>query len=318
MASTRWFVSPGLQTVPYVKGVPAGVPRRTPVVWTDRTLYTEDLPIPKLARLVPDVLGKAFMNADIAAALNYSFGRSVDDVVAYLEENFSLADEQPAPTPADDDAHAATPFQAQDAVASEDGEPPGLSAEPSGLENPEADRVPAGGDTELTALLETPTSPSLRDLEGDDDGDLPAPAPRRATSNSQWRPNKQDIIERFATKAGFQRVDPHRFRHADGSTLAKDNSGVFNWERRTRSGEVVRYYWAKDHCLQDEALQVEAALWSLIDAQPDTHALILADPQGGAIEVSGAALKRMRDEGRLGLYPATYRMAMKNDEDVCV
>src|SRR5690606_24378157 len=102
LASTRWFVSPGLQTVPYVKGVPAGVPRRTPVVWTDRTLFTEDLSIPKLARLVPDVLGKTFMNGDIAAALNYSCGRSVDDVVAYLEENFSLAAEQPAPTPADD------------------------------------------------------------------------------------------------------------------------------------------------------------------------------------------------------------------------
>lgn len=316
LANTRWFVSPGLQTVSYVKGVPAGVPRRTPVVWTDRTLYTEDLPTPKLARLVPDVLGKTFMNADIVAALNYSFGRSVDDVVAYLEENFNLADEQPAPIPADDHAHPATPFQAKAAVASEDGELPELSAETSRLENPEVDRVPADGDSELTALLETPSNLSLRDPEGDDEGDSPAPAPRRATSNSQWRPNKQDIIERFAMKAGFQRVDSQRFRHADGSTLAKDNCGVFNWERRTRSGEVVRYYWAKDHCLQDEALQVEAALWSLIDAQPDTHALILADPQGGAIEVSGAALKRMREEGHLGIYPATYRLAMRNDLEV--
>ena len=60
-------------------------------MWLDRTLFVEPLPRAKLARLVPERLGKVFGRSDVTAALNYCFGRSADDVTEYVEENFKLA-----------------------------------------------------------------------------------------------------------------------------------------------------------------------------------------------------------------------------------
>ncbi|WBL64255.1 sacsin N-terminal ATP-binding-like domain-containing protein [Thauera sp. WB-2] len=324
LGSTEWHVSPGLRILPYINGVPAGTPRYTDVVWISDILYVEDLPTAKLARLVPEALGKMFGHTEIAAALAYCFGRRVEDVIAYLEENFRLVEKQVH----SDDEHGKARFgderPGSSAVSDTDAGVAG-AALPAGDEDDSENELSAVGYESVPVPVPVPglglgqgVAGSEEPSDGDDDA-APAETPaRRASGNGHTRTHRADIVERFATQAGFHPVDSHRFRHADGSTLAKESGSVFNWERRTRSGEVLRYYWAKDHCLQDEALQIDAAVWSLIDAQPETHALILANPQGNAIEVSGAALKRMRDEGRLGLYPATYRMAMKNDEDVCV
>ena len=68
------------------------------------------------------------------------------------------------------------------------------------------------------------------------------------------------------------------------------------------------------HCLDTAPLQLYAAVWSIIDAHPDTHALILADAFGTPVEISGADLVRMQRNGQLNLYPATYRIVLKHDE----
>ena len=75
----------------------------------------------------------------------------------------------------------------------------------------------------------------------------------------------------------------------------------------------MRYYWPKDHCLQQEPLQLEADVWGLIEQHPETYALILSNIEGGAIEVTGARLRVMRDEGEVTLYPATYRLVYDHD-----
>ena len=47
LARTNWCTTPGLETTPYLNGTPAGLPRRTDVVWIGRTLYVDQLPKPK-------------------------------------------------------------------------------------------------------------------------------------------------------------------------------------------------------------------------------------------------------------------------------
>jgi hypothetical protein len=124
----------------------------------------------------------------------------------------------------------------------------------------------------------------------------------------QTKPAKPSIIERFARSLGFQMDGQDRFFHADGSWIAKTSGDLFPWERRTASGEIVRYYWPKDHCLENDPLQLEADVWGLIDRLPETYALVLSDLQGDPIEVRGVRLRAMRDDGEMTLYPATYRL----------
>ena len=88
------------------------------------------------------------------------------------------------------------------------------------------------------------------------------------------------------------------------------------WERRDSSGGLVRYYWPKDHCLDREPLQIDSDVWALIDKFPESYALILANTEGNPIEMTGATLRTMRDEGTLTLYPASYRLvnSTRNEE----
>src|SRR5690606_6182302 len=91
------------------------------------------------------------------------------------------------------------------------------------------------------------------------------------------------------------------------------NGARFPWEHRTAGGDLVRYYWPKDHCLEQEPLQLEADVWGLIEQHPDTYALILSNVEGAPVEVTGARLRAMRDGGEVTLYPATYRLVYDHD-----
>jgi hypothetical protein len=75
----------------------------------------------------------------------------------------------------------------------------------------------------------------------------------------------------------------------------------------------VRRYWPKDHCLEHEPLELEADIWRLVERFPDVYSLILANPQGHPVEVTGALLCTMCDGGELTLYPATYRLVYDHD-----
>ena len=129
-------------------------------------------------------------------------------------------------------------------------------------------------------------------------------------------PAKPSIMERFAKTQGFRKDGQERFFHQNGSWIARTHDVRFPWERRNSSGDLLRYYWPKDHCLQREPLQVEADVWGLIEQRPETYALILANTEGDPVEVTGARLLDMRAHGDVTLYPASYRLVYDHDRHV--
>ena len=112
IAATGWVQAPKLEVLPYLGGVPAGTARLADILWLDHKLFVSPLSKAKLAKRVPEEIGKS-LNADIPAALAYAFERSPEDIKAYLEENFTLGPEQqsveqvvetqPIAAPVDDD-----------------------------------------------------------------------------------------------------------------------------------------------------------------------------------------------------------------------
>jgi hypothetical protein len=303
LAHTAWRTTATLEIIPYIDGAPAGTPKRAEVVWFDRTLFVEKLPQAKLARLVPERLGKVFGRTDVTAALNYCFGRSADDVTEYMEENFKLR-----PRAASAAEKSETPIseaqltpRAGEALNPDSATPPETSSD-------EASAGPTVIAEPTTAIDVEPTDhpnepqgeTDVRDVEPPRDRPFPKPA-------------KPSIIERFARSFGYQKESDERFFHADGSWIGKAHDDRFPWERRTAKGELVHRYWPKDHCLEQQPLQLEADIWGLMDKFPDVYALILSTPHGDAIEMPGARLCAMRDEGELTLYPATYRLVLDHD-----
>lgn len=304
LAETFWQTTPGLEIIPYIDGVPAGTPRRAEVLWLDKVLYIEDRPLAKLARVVSQELGRAFRRQDIADAIKFCFERFPEFVTEYLEENFRLLPREAVDYTDDEPAETATVHTHSD---SETAEPPRAEDVLRGEEL----SAPTSEAPEQFANHDNSTGP-----EDTAEDEVEAPIGEDTPQKTQCpaKPATPGIMERFAHAQGFRKDGQDRFCHSDGSWIWKPAGERF-WERRNGHGELVRNYWPKDHCLEQQPLQIEADLWGLIDKFPDMYALVLSNAQNEAVEITGSGLRAMRDGGELKLYPATYRLVYSNDSE---
>ncbi len=299
IAVTSWIQAPKLEVTPYLDGVPAGTARLTDILWIDRKLFVSPLSTAKLARRVPEEIGKN-LNSDIRAALAYAFERSPEDIREYLEENFTLAPEHAVAAPIieapsatapndDDGVHKVAECPRSDAEPVDaDGLRPAGKAEPA----TQPDSVPPPGESEHERVeTEVATKPRA------------APKPPRPS-----------VMARFALAQGYKGDGEDRFFHADGSWIGRTNGSRFQWDCRSSSGEVLRHYYPKDHCLEHEPLQLEADLWGLLDQKPGLYSFILINPEGDPVEMTGTLLRALRDSGELTIHPATYRLVYDLDE----
>jgi hypothetical protein len=316
LSETTWQVTPGLETIPYIEGIPAGTPRRVEVMWLDRVLYVDDLPNAKLARHVPDVLSKFFNNQDITAALSYCYGRSPQDVTEYLKENFELSPQEEIKAPVQDEKKIENKTQYEDKnegylQVNAGGEQHIIDAPVSS--NEETDDISSDDDViqninvedDILAELETTIE------EGTSDN---GEAEVEVVKKRPTKPSKPSMMEQFALSQGYKKEDKDTFFHPNGNRISKVNHGsIFPWEKLSASGDLVCRFWPKDHCLEHEPLQLEAELWGMIDKYPDTCSLILTNPERKPIQLSGDDLCSMRENGKITLHPATYRIVYEND-----
>lgn len=302
LAVTAWQIAPGLEIIPYIEGIPAGMPRRTEVFWLDKTLYVEDRPSAKLARVVAQELSRAFRKQEIGDAIKMCYERSAVFVTDYMEENFTLASaatiaEPPAPIKGTGEEHPPRPTDPHPLDTGADGGTEERPTEPEGMAIPIDEPDSGGGTDDGTGQADPQTPPVVQ------------PKPKEPA-----KPSKPSIMERFARSQGFKRDGDDRYFHPDGSWIAKAHGSRFPWERRVASGDFVRYYWPKDHCLEQEPLQIDADVWGLLDQAPESYALVLVDSQGDPIEIPGSRLRAMCNGGEITLYPATYRLVFQNDD----
>ena len=125
------------------------------------------------------------------------------------------------------------------------------------------------------------------------------------------RPSKPSIMERFALGEGFLKDSADRFYHTNGSWIAKPSGERF-WEWRTIQGDVLRYLYAREVCLEREPLEIEAEDWRMIEAHPETHSMILADTDGDPVEVSAFSICELKARGVLKLYQTHFRLVCED------
>ena len=297
LARTSWRAAAGLTITPYIDGTPAGAPRKVDVLWHDLTLYVEHLTNAKLARRIPEEIGRAFGRPDIQAALAYGFERPLADVSAYLEENFSLAEAID-----DDGERSAGEIEASPLGPDVDADVRTESAGAAGDDDGEHSTRDDGPD------IAQPDPEYRVDTEAPVDPGVIGGLHRRPAS-----PTKLSMIERFAGAQGFRMSGDGRYRHPDGSWITRSDASHSWWDRWTVGGELVRCYRAIDHCLEQAPLVLDADVWGLIEQSPERYALILSNTEGDAVEVTGTRLRTMREQGELTLYPAAYRLVVEND-----
>jgi hypothetical protein len=265
-----------LKIIPYLNGNPAGLPEDENIAWIEDILYITEMPKPRLIRLIPETIAGVFDWPDLKVILAYSYERSQEDILAYLNENYVLVPEE-AVLPIEDVIE--TPGTAAEIL-------PVIDNGDEKINQDELNLDPEGSNTEknpkgVQKPIETP----------------------------KQRHEKNPLIERFALARGFQNHNSHTYIHQNGNILSETN-GVFPWQIQEPGGTVFRYYWIKEHCLQNKPLELTYEIWHLIEEHPAQHALILVDRDGDPIEMLGIDLQRQKVAGTLKLFPATYRLTI--------
>jgi hypothetical protein len=292
LSNTVWQTVQGLESVPFISGVPAGTPRRTAVAWVGSVLYVDQLPNAKLARVVPDRLSKHFCDQRIEAALNYCFGRSADAVAEYISENFSVS---------------AAALKSMDSSSSD---------EPEETQGAALTAFQNEGDS--ATAVESESDQSQWDSE-DDYATYRGVEPRLQSTppgKERRRVSNADVMDRYASSQGFRRRANGEFVHADGSRILKASEDVFPWERRTARGELVRRYLPRAHCLERDPLEIDVTVWSSLEENPAESALVLWDAAGNPVEMRGSELLSLRSNARLVIYPARYRIVLRATSDL--
>jgi hypothetical protein len=301
IAATSWVAVPKLEVITYLDGVPAGTARLTDILWLDGKLFVSPLSKAKLAKRVPEELGKS-LSADIRAALAYAFERSPEDIKDYLEENFTLGPEQKADAPVEETQPSVDPVGGD--LVEEPTEEPHEGA-------PQVGEATLASDEDLSEDEGVATPPELEAPCQKPDAGLLSPE-TASRPRTPPKPPRPSVIARFALALGYKSDGQDRFYHADGSWIGRANGARFPWERRSASGEVQRHYCPKDHCLEREPLQIEADIWGLLEQKPEAYSFVLVNQEGEPVEITGARLRALRDGGEITIHPATYRLVLSD------
>jgi hypothetical protein len=316
LARTGWQVASGLQTIPYIDGTPAGTPRRIDVLWKDHLLYVNGRSAAQIAKAVAQELGRVFNKHEIADAIKLCYDRSPEFVMEYLEENFTLAmDEQMSPV--HDKGEPTDTSDGREETAN--GEEDRPDATTTAGRAPQSSIVDSSADTDAHDQVDLGDEPFEHKDEHlaheRDDAVHVNEHERSRPYRPRLRPPGPSLMERFAKANGYAKDGSDRFYNPDGSWIERVSGGhSFPWERRSAAGELLQCYWDKEHCIQRDALQLDADIWKLCDQFPDKYSLLLVDGDDNPLAITGRRLREMCDEGEFTLYPAKYRLVYGNGD----
>jgi len=295
LSQTKWEERKNLEVIPYIDGVPVGTPIKTEIAWFNSVLYSKPMSRPLLAKKIPEEIGKYFSTPDITDALNHCYERPIDYITEYLEENFHLV-----PISVDWSENEKYPESRPDQdfdqdTSSDIGITEDLMDKTHGPFQEPSDEIPEPATSDPSKPDETEIPPSLP----------PEPKPPKPPTIS--------LIERFAKSNGFRKDSEDRFFHANGSWISKTTRDTFPWERRNIDGELVNYYYTKEHCIEEKPLELRAEIWGLMENSPDKYSLILTDHEGNPKEYKGTELTSKKERERLKIFPASYRLVMEDE-----
>ena len=292
LSQTRLKLAGGLESVPYIDGTPAGTSRATDAHWGGDLLYVQKGSSAKVAGAVTREIAKAFELQEITDAVKICYERDPGFINEYLDENFKLA-------PAEEDK----PVGPLDGSPVED-QQTGVDAPPVAINN--------GVGTATDGIVDSVA------IDKDINGETPV-APVHGGSPTvivrHHRPPQPSVIERFFQARGFSANGNGRFYHGNGDWAERTQGQVFPWELRSAAGEIVRYYWPKEHCVHKEPLLLDADIWNLCAGNPNLYSLVLTDASGDPVEFTGDRLVQMRERQELVLYPATYRLVYEEGDN---
>jgi hypothetical protein len=311
LMNTLWQKVGKLEVTPFLEETPAGEPTTVESAWIDRAIYVVDKPASKIARALATELGKTFRRDELTDAIKLCFERDPEFVSEYMNENFRLAPEAALASLSADTTERASSGRDRDYTTT----PPEDHRETSNGDRDVEKPIYLDEDNVFDDEEDSDEFGEAADEDWDDDEDdewddeFEDEGTSQRAKPAKRNPAKPSLIERFAALQGYRKDGEDRFYHPNGSWIAKTRDSIgFQWERHARDGHLETYYWVKEHCLEKEPLQIEAQVWELLANYPDLYSLLLVNPEGEPVEISGKKLDELKGKKTVRLHAAMYRI----------
>ncbi len=278
MEQAVWQPFKTIGVTPYIDGTPAGQAHSPDVLWYEKTIFVRDGRLARMFESLVVEVARPFANEAVTEAVKACIERDEGFIAEYMEEHFTLE--------------------------SEFLQPPG--PELNAAEKPRIQSIPPAPPVQV---LEPTSTDGEVPVSGESNGSISdSLATKPGQEKTEHSIGVSDLIERFATDQGFRwDAKAQRYRHSSGSWLEKV-TGCFNWELHDSSGNVVMRFWVSAQKLSSGSVEIGADLWDLIKSDPKSAAIIIKMDNDHPLELTGSDLLKLQSEGKIVLYPATYRL----------
>lgn len=291
LRTSRWSVARKISLVPYIAGEAVGSSRTVDFAWIGDDFMHENLPAARLARRIPEEIGRQLGTSDLRDALKYSYERSPQAIEEYFRENFELREPSGV---AEDKPIIGTKTDPESSL-SRNGTTVTISTDT--LES-----VKRLGKLESLPTKDSSPEPQKSDPKGGT-GEILLPV---EVSIANY-----DLMDIFAVSIGFQPIGRGSWKHPDGTRLEENAGSSFNWTKINGIGMTMMNYRVIDHCLEEKSLELKSEIWIQLERSPADHSMILRAPSGEPSVFTGQALLRLLKNDQLILHPASYRMELQ-------
>jgi hypothetical protein len=284
LLNTMWQAVSQLEVTPYIDGTPAGEPLMPKVLWSDTKFYLADLPTVRLMRELKEELTRPFGVTEVMEAVVDCIDRDSEFVREYLAANFELDPQAELPPGGENPATAAGKPKVE--IVEQNGE----DGEDEGETQPEVE----ADDTDEAKDGDEPEG-----LAAEAEGQQP-PKPDRPP-----KPKEPTFMDRYAKARGFRWHEAERcYTHASGAWIAKGDA-PFNWQEHVNGDDVIKRLFVAEASLAD-GVEIPYELWRLMEINPDSIALVLADNMQSPVEWSTADLRALHSNGELHLHQSRF------------
>jgi hypothetical protein len=275
-----------LEVTPCIDGTPAGEPLMPKVLWSETKLYLMDQSTVRLYRELKEELSRPFGEASVMEAVAHCIDRDEEFVREYLAAHFEL------------DAQAELPPAKEEAASGdteEDSTADGESKKDEGKEDGQEQSEDADDET---------SESEEADEEEPEDEDLGAEG-EESKPEKREKPKEPSFMDRYARSRGFRwHAGENCYTHSSGAWMEKGET-PFSWHEHANGGGVCKRLFVAQQSLAT-GVEIPYELWRLMEINPDSIALVLADDAGKPNEWSASDVQALKAAGQLHLHQSRF------------
>ena len=133
----------------------------------------------------------------------------------------------------------------------------------------------------------------------------PSESPEETGNSAQY-----SIVVQYAESLGLKEVGDGLFRSSNYTSLRRQRGDLFPWILEAPTGLELKRFLVRTSPIVASPLELDTVALGLLERLPDGHSILIPDTSGNTTEITGIQLQAMISDGRIKVFPSSYRLAL--------